>query len=50
MKKVLNFAVIAFLVFYVVTQPHQAANVVTQIGHWLQHIAIGMGNFVSNLT
>lgn len=49
MKKVVNFLLIAFLVFYVVTQPEQAAHVMQQIGHWLKGIAVGLGNFVSNL-
>ena len=49
MKKVLNFGLIAFLVFYVVTQPDNAAAVMRQIGRWLKAMAVGLGEFVSNL-
>lgn len=49
MKKVLNFGLIAFLVFYVVTQPDNAAAVLRQIGQWLKAMAVGFGEFISNL-
>ena len=49
MKKVLSFGVVAFLVFYVVTRPADAAGVMHQIGAWLKMIAVGLGNFLSNL-
>jgi hypothetical protein len=49
MKKVLSFGVVAFLIFYVVTRPSEAAGVTKQIGSWLKSIAVGLGNFVSNV-
>jgi hypothetical protein len=49
MKKVLTWGLVAFLVWYVVSQPDNAANVLRQIGSWLASIARGLGNFVTNL-
>jgi hypothetical protein len=49
-KKGLKFAGIALLVFYVVTQPQNAAGIVHSIGSGLQSAAVGFGQFITNLT
>jgi hypothetical protein len=49
MKKVLSWGLIGFLVFYVVTQPDQAAGTLRSIGSGLRTVAEGLGNFVSGL-
>jgi hypothetical protein len=49
MKKLITWLLVAFLVFYIVTKPGEAANVLRSIGNGLKAIAIGMGNFVSGL-
>lgn len=50
MKKILKFGGIALLIFYVVTQPKQAAGIVHSIGNGLQTAAVGFGQFITNLT
>jgi hypothetical protein len=49
-KKAIKFIGIALLVFYVVTQPANAAGIVRSIGAGLQSAAVGFGQFISNLT
>jgi hypothetical protein len=49
MKKVLTWGLVAFLVFYVVTQPDQAADTLQAIGGGLRSVAEGFSNFVSGL-
>jgi hypothetical protein len=49
MKKVLTWGLVAFLIWYVVTRPNDAAGVLRQIGGFLAGIARGLGSFVSNL-
>jgi hypothetical protein len=49
-KKVLGWGALAFLVFYIVTQPAAAAGVFKAIGSGLASIANGFGSFVGNLT
>ena len=49
MKKVLTWGLVAFLIWYVVTRPNDAAGVLRQIGSFLASIARGLGSFVSNL-
>jgi hypothetical protein len=49
-KKLIKFGGIGLLVFYVVTQPANAAGIVHSIGHGLQSVAVGFGQFVTNLT
>jgi hypothetical protein len=49
MKKVIQWGLIAALVFYIVTQPANAAGVVRSIGGGLQSAAEGFGTFISNL-
>jgi hypothetical protein len=49
-KKVGTWALVAFLVFYVVSQPTQAAQMVRRLGDGVMSIANGFGSFISNLT
>jgi hypothetical protein len=48
-KKALGWVVVAFLAFYVVTQPADAANLLRSLGDGLRDIATGFGTFVSNV-
>ena len=48
-KKIIKWSVIGLLVFYVVTQPQNAAGVVRSIGSNLQGAAMGFSNFITNL-
>ncbi|HEY0359844.1 MAG TPA: hypothetical protein VGD11_14785 [Mycobacteriales bacterium] len=50
MKKIVTWVLVGFLVFYIVTQPTQAANIFRQLGSGVAGIATGFGNFVSNLS
>lgn len=49
MKMFLKWGAIALLVFFVVTQPGDAAGVVRSIGTGLTNIASGFSAFVTNL-
>ena len=48
-KKVLTWAVIAFIVFYIVRSPGAAAANVKAIGNGIAHIASQFGDFLANL-
>jgi hypothetical protein len=48
-KKVLTWALVIFLVFFVVSRPSAAAQVVRSIGNGLLNIGQGFGAFFSNL-
>jgi hypothetical protein len=48
-KKVLTWALIIFLVFFVVSRPDAAAQAVKSIGNGLLSIGTGFGNFFSSL-
>ena len=48
-KKVLTWALVAFLVFFVVSRPSAAAQVVKSIGSGIVGIGQGMGDFFTNL-
>jgi hypothetical protein len=48
-KKVLTWALIIFLVFFVVSRPAAAAQAVKSIGNGLLGIGQGFGNFFSSL-
>jgi hypothetical protein len=50
MKKVVTWVLVAFLVFYIVTQPSQAANIFRQLGSGVAGVATGFGDFISNLS
>ena len=49
LKKVLKWGAIALLVFFVVTQPGDAAGVVRSLGNGMVNIASGVSAFVTNL-
>ena len=49
MKKALGWVVVAFLAYYVVTLPGDAANLLRSLGSGLRDIATGFGTFVSNV-
>jgi hypothetical protein len=48
-KKVLTWAAIAFVVYYLVTQPAGAAHFVNGVFNWLKGAANSMSTFVSSL-
>jgi hypothetical protein len=50
LKKVLGWLALAFLIWYIATQPAEAASVMRSIGNGLRNIAVGFGSFVSGLT
>lgn len=49
-KKVLGWLAIAFAVFYLLSQPVEAANAVKGVGDGLVHAAEQLAKFFSNLT
>ncbi len=49
MKKFLKWGAIALLVFFVVTQPASAADVVRSLGDGLVTVANGFSTFVTNV-
>jgi hypothetical protein len=48
-KKVLTWGLLAFLVFYLVTQPNDSAQIIKSLGGGVKNIAVGLGDFVSGL-
>jgi hypothetical protein len=50
MQKVLKWGGIALLVFYVATQPQNAAGIVQSIVGGLETAATGFGQFVTNVS
>jgi hypothetical protein len=49
-KKVAIWGLIAFLVFYIVTQPAKSAEIAGSLGNGVVDIADGFTNFVNNLS
>ena len=49
-KKVLGWGLLAFLVFFIVTRPADAAGVMRSLGNGLRDVATGLGDFVSGIT
>jgi hypothetical protein len=49
-KKLTLLAVIAFLLFFAVTSPDNAARIVQSIWDGLVHIANGIGEFIQRLS
>jgi preprotein translocase subunit SecG len=41
--------VVAFIIFYVMTSPDQAADMAKGIGHLTKHVANGIGDFLNKL-
>ncbi|WBB77633.1 MULTISPECIES: hypothetical protein [Micromonospora] len=48
-KKVLTWAGVAFLIFFVAFRPNSAADVVKSLGGGIMDIAQGFGDFFTNL-
>jgi hypothetical protein len=48
-KKVLKWAGLAFLVYFVAFRPQSAANFVTMVGDTLLNTANGLGEFVASV-
>jgi hypothetical protein len=48
-KKILTWGGIAFVVYYLVTNPGGAANVVDGALHWLQSAGNSLGAFLNNI-
>lgn len=49
LKKVLTWAGIAFVIYYLATNPHGAANVVTGALDWLKSAGNSMAKFLNNI-
>jgi hypothetical protein len=49
MKKVLTWLGIAFVIYYLATNPHGAANVVTGALDWLKSAGNSMAKFLNNI-
>jgi hypothetical protein len=49
LKKFLTWAAIAFVIFYLVTSPQAAANVVTGALNWLQEAGKSMAEFLNHI-
>jgi hypothetical protein len=48
-KKILTWAAVAFLVFYVVRDPHGAATTTKTIGSAIANVGAGFGSFLSSI-
>ncbi len=48
-KKLLMFAAGAFVIFFIVTSPDDAANIAHNLWHGTVNIAHGLGDFVNRL-
>ena len=49
LKKVLTWLGIAFVIYYLATNPHGAANVVTGALDWLKTAGNSMAKFLNNI-
>ena len=49
MKNVVGWLVVIFVVFFIVTQPSQAANIAHNIWDGIVNIFHGIGDFISSL-
>ena len=49
MKKVIAWLVVLFVLFFIVTQPNQAADITRTIWHAIVNIFHGIGDFLSSL-
>ena len=48
-KKVLSWALVAFLIFFIAYRPNSAADVAKSLGGGIMDIAQGFGTFFTNL-
>lgn len=49
MRKVLTWAVVAFVIYYLATSPQGAANVVTGAVDWLKSAGNSMSSFLNHI-
>jgi hypothetical protein len=49
LKTILGYAVVAFLVWWIIKEPTSAAHLVTNIGNFLSTSAAGLSHFVSSI-
>ena len=49
LKKVITWAIVIFIVYYLVTDPHSASNIVQSALHGLQSAGSSLASFVSNI-
>lgn len=49
LKKVITWAIVAFVVYYLATNPHGAADFVKGVFHWLEGAGRSMAQFVNSL-
>ncbi|HEY2194620.1 MAG TPA: hypothetical protein VGH76_20300 [Actinomycetospora sp.] len=48
-KKLVGAIVVIFVLFFIITQPHAAANFVLEILHFLEYIALSIITFLKSL-
>jgi hypothetical protein len=48
MPKVIAALVVAFLIFFLITAPHQAHNITADLGHLTAKVAKGLRDFVTS--
>lgn len=48
-KKIVGVAALIFVIFFIVTQPSQAADITRTIWHALVNIAHGISSFITSL-
>jgi hypothetical protein len=48
-KDIASYAVIAFIVWWVILQPHNAAQIVHNIGNFLSTTAAGLSHFAASI-
>jgi hypothetical protein len=49
LKKVLTWALVIFLIYFVISQPTAAANMTKSIGTWLVDMGRGFGDFMQKV-
>jgi hypothetical protein len=49
LKTILGWAAVAFIVWWVIVQPHHAADLVHDIGDFLATAATGLSHFVASI-
>jgi hypothetical protein len=49
-KTAIAALVAAFVIFYIMTSPDQAADMVRGLGHLTKHVANGVGDFLDKLS
>lgn len=49
LKKVITWAAVIFIVYYLATQPQSAADFVRGVFHWLQGAGVSLSKFFNDL-